>query len=209
MGWTLFNCSVSYVPNFTAGAFCYIAFGFLFTFGFTKFPTAYIRLCQRASLGETLRNLDLSFLYVKWRYCHIVHCFQRSVRKLKEFDISLGWKGKAKIIWKEKQGEIGFQKLLLAVILGETREQFTLTSVESEALPVCTTFWLCRHLSKLLSLCSFVSTYWKWGLIISILGCSCWVLNELIHTKCLELFLACGSFLLLFFTVPYMYLLSP
>lgn len=76
-----------------------------------------IRLFQRAPLGEKLRNLGLSFLCVKWRYSYVVHCFQRSVMKLKECDISLKWKAKAKIICKERQGEIGFQKLLLTIIL--------------------------------------------------------------------------------------------
>lgn len=44
--------------------------------------------------------------------------------KLKERDISLKRKAKANIICKERQGEIGFQKLMLAIILasvGETR----------------------------------------------------------------------------------------
>lgn len=43
--------------------------------------------------------------------------------KLKERGISLKWKTKGKILWKETQGQIGFQKLLLPIILvniGET-----------------------------------------------------------------------------------------
>lgn len=69
----------------------------------------------------------------------------------------------------EARGD-GFPEVIILVNIGETRGHCvsTLTPVESEPRLVCSTSWLCKPLSKVL-LCSFVSTYLKWGLIISIL----------------------------------------
>lgn len=161
-----FICSASYVPNFKAVAY---TFGFLFTFVFPKYPTSYIRLLSRSLLGEKLRNLGLSFLYVKWRYSHIIHFFQRSVRKLKECDISLKWKVKAKIIWKESQGFPETFASLILVNIGETRGTLCLSWLLWNLKPYkfAPHFWLCKLLHKLFSL--FVSIYLRWGLIAAIL----------------------------------------
>lgn len=90
------------------------------------------------------------FLCVKCTYSHIVHCFQRSVRKLEECDISFKVESKSKNYMKgETRGDSPpgtFAEIL--VKQGDT----ILTPVESETLWVCTTSWLCEPLSEWLSL---------------------------------------------------------
>lgn len=129
--------SVACIPAFKAAIFRpWIPFHTPHTPPRPPFPDSCTRRFQRASLGKTLKNLGLSFPVCKLNMLSYWRLLSEECCEVRGTWHTFQWKGKAEILWKEKQGQIDLQTLLLAIILvniGETLGRFTLTPVKSKA----------------------------------------------------------------------------